>query len=356
MKGLRRFQLRLGLAVGSTVFALLLGEAFARCAGFGAVPPVVRSGSIAFEPVPDGALRYVNRPECRFETVYSYGDRRAALVVRGTTNRQGFRGAELGRERGPARRIACLGDSYTFGEGVGDDETWPAQLQTELVRAQPGGAFEVLNAGVNAYDTRQAVRLLELEVLEFAPDVVLLAFFLNDAASRAEGAWAGFEYGKPSALHRALTVQQPARTLRAWSRLADGLADRIVRREYLVFLGDSCSRLYAQDSPGWQAARAELVRARDLCAARGIAFAVVLYPLLLRRGDALASHAAYEVVVAHCREQGIAVLDLEPVFGDCDVDALRVHPADSHPNGQAHRLAAGAIARFLAQEGLLDRH
>lgn len=353
--GRRRFCLRAGLALGSALLTLLLAEGLARLCGFGAPPRPQRQGEISFEPVADPALLFVNRPDCRFETVYAWGDRRPPLVVSGTTNTLGFRGPEPARERTAALRIACLGDSYTFGEGVGDGETWPAQLATALARVRPGQAFEVLNCGVNAYDTRQEVRLLETRVLTLEPDLVLLAFFLNDAAIRGEREFVGFEFGRPSPLYRALTAREPACTLRAWSRLADGLADRIVRREYLVFLAESRSRLYAQDAPGWRTARAELVRARDLCAQRGIGFAVLLYPLLFRHGGALATHGAYQLVAEHCRAHGIGLLDLEPAFEGHDLGALRVHPTDAHPNAQAHGIAAGAIAAWLDDGALLRR-
>jgi lysophospholipase L1-like esterase len=351
----RLLLLRLGIALGATIVALLVAEGVARLVGFGATPPVVRNPPVAFVDVEDEALVFVNRPDSPFESVYAYADGRPPLVVRGTTNRLGFRGADVPQAKAGTRRIACLGDSYTFGEGVGDDETWPAQLEPALERARPGVELEVLNCGVNAYDTPQEVRLLETQVLQLAPDVVLLAFFLNDAAIRAEDTVGGFEYGEPSALYRMLTAREPIRTLRKGSRLVDGLADRIVRREYLDFLGESRSSLYSQDSQGWRQARAELLRAKELCAARGIEFAVVLYPLLFRRGDVLATHGAYEIVGGFCRENGILVLDLEPAFAGHDVDALRVHPADSHPNAEGHRIAADAIAAFLVDAGLAGR-
>jgi hypothetical protein len=46
--------------------------------------------------------------------------------VRTTTNSLGLRGAELGKDP----RILMLGDSFTFGAYVGDDENFPALLET----------------------------------------------------------------------------------------------------------------------------------------------------------------------------------------------------------------------------------
>lgn len=47
-----------------------------------------------------------------------------------------------------ARRLVAIGDSVTFGWGVADDESWPAQLEREL--GARGHRVEVLNAGVPA--------------------------------------------------------------------------------------------------------------------------------------------------------------------------------------------------------------
>ncbi|HVS18223.1 MAG TPA: SGNH/GDSL hydrolase family protein [Planctomycetota bacterium] len=354
MSRARRVLARSGLALGSVLVTLLAAEGVARAIGFGAPPPPSHNGRLEFVDVDDPSLLFVNRADCSYESIYPYADGREPLRVRGSTNSQGFRGPAVPLERGRALRIACIGDSYTFGEGVEDDRTWPAQLADELARLRPGLEFEVMNCGVNAYDTRQEVRALETRVLPYAPDLVVLAFFLNDAAIRDAGEFAGHEYGRPSALYSVLTTSAPVRWLRDRSRLADGLADRIVRYEYLVFLGESRSRMYSEDSPGWRSARLELARANELCAERGAGFVVVLYPLLFRRGEHLATHAAYRTVAEACRAAGIDVLDLEPAFEGEDVDRLRVHPLDSHPNAAGHRIAARAIAEHLLAAGLVE--
>ena len=47
------------------------------------------------------------------------------------------------------------------------------------------------------------------------------------------------------------------------------------------------------------------------------------------------------------------VLDLLPAFGERDAEALWVHPADHHPNEEAHALAARALGEFLGEQGLV---
>jgi hypothetical protein len=60
-------------------------------------------------------------------------------VSRVRTNSLGLRGAEIPASKSAGReRILVLGDSYAFGYGVGDEDTFAAVLEREL-NAEPGG-------------------------------------------------------------------------------------------------------------------------------------------------------------------------------------------------------------------------
>ncbi len=72
-------------------------------------------------------------------------------------------------------RIAALGGSTTFGTGVTDSETWPALLQAKL-----GNKFSVVNYGVPAVATTDAIIQLALVVPEIKPDFVILYEGWND--------------------------------------------------------------------------------------------------------------------------------------------------------------------------------
>jgi lysophospholipase L1-like esterase len=74
-------------------------------------------------------------------------------------------------------RIAVLGDSFTFGIGANDAETYPAQLERmlrETVRAQ------VINAGVGGTGTGEQARRFDLLVKQFHPHIVVLTAISND--------------------------------------------------------------------------------------------------------------------------------------------------------------------------------
>ena len=93
-----------------------------------------------------------------------------------SSNSRGLRGArEYALDKPPGlNRIVVLGDSFTFGEDVGDDEAWPRRLE-ELM---PG--TEVLNLGVHGYGHDQMLLYLREEGLKYHPDVVVVGFLPDD--------------------------------------------------------------------------------------------------------------------------------------------------------------------------------
>jgi len=95
------------------------------------------------------------------------------------TNSQGFRDREHHRAKKPGvPRVVILGDSFAFGLGVSDGETFSDHL-TKLAPE-----LEVINLGVAGWNLSQERRLLEMEGLNYSPDLVLVSFVQNDVTSR----------------------------------------------------------------------------------------------------------------------------------------------------------------------------
>jgi lysophospholipase L1-like esterase len=83
---------------------------------------------------------------------------------------------EWPREHTPGKlRILFLGDSYTFGYNVGNDECYPGVVQKRFLPEA-----EIINYGVPGYGTDQQILLYEKYGAEFSPDIVVLGFFTPD--------------------------------------------------------------------------------------------------------------------------------------------------------------------------------
>src|SRR6185436_9536823 len=92
------------------------------------------------------------------------------------TNSQGFRGkTEFPYSKNKQKlRILILGDSFTFGDEVSDDETYSHYLQEMLPHT------EVINMGVHGYGHDQMLILLKEEGIKYHPDIVILGFLPLD--------------------------------------------------------------------------------------------------------------------------------------------------------------------------------
>ncbi len=71
--------------------------------------------------------------------------------------------------------ILALGDSFTFGDQVSDDKTWPSYLEQLTHR-------KVYNAGVSSYGIDQVVLRLEKENLikKYNPKIIILSIIYDD--------------------------------------------------------------------------------------------------------------------------------------------------------------------------------
>jgi lysophospholipase L1-like esterase len=259
-------------------------------------------------------------------------------------NAAGLRGPDLTADK-PADevRVLFLGDSFTFGEGVADDEPFPVLVAAALGRRDPGVRYRAINAGVSGYNTRDEVAYLEHRWLAYAPDLVVLTFYLNDAYDDAR--FAPLIMGRA---HGQLleNVQSPSRVVR-WAQVAvrRRLAGRRTREVYAAQFSD------APAVPGhdWRDSQAALRHAATLLAGRGIPFVLVVFPELYDLGASHPFTGIYDTVESFGRSLPVPVLNLYPTFRGRDAASLWVHPTDHHPNAAAHRLAAEAITAFLVR-------
>lgn len=111
-------------------------------------------------------------------------------VARAPYSSQRLRGPEVARQA-PAgtRRVLCVGDSNTDGPLEGG--AWPEALGA-LLADDAAHPVEVLNAGVTGYSSYQGAVRVRREVPVYRPDVVLVAFGWNDAATAIGGDDAAF--------------------------------------------------------------------------------------------------------------------------------------------------------------------
>ena len=238
------------------------------------------------------------------------------------------------------RRVVSLGDSFAWGASVEFEDGYLQRLERGL-RRRRHEAWQVVNLALPGMNTVDEEAQLESEGMAFGPDVVLLGYVLNDSedAGAAESRRAA-EWAEPKARPRRLLDHSALFRLvgaRLWATAEN-------RRRIAGY-----KSMYADDAPGWIAARAALRRMGALCRARGVPFVVAIFPLF---GNPL--DEGYPFPEIHARvaqaaaEGGAKVVDLLPAYRGLRWDLLVVDGVDDeHPNEIAHRIAANVILHAL---------
>jgi hypothetical protein len=184
MTAVRRLLFKIiGVLLGLLV-ALAIGEAAVRLISPQEVGPV----RFAFQPelgdIPVPGQRGVRT----FPGVFSFSY---------SNNSLGWRGSREYREaKQTDYRVLFLGDSFTYGIGVNDDQTFTAQVEADLTRARL--SVEVLNAGCPGKGTDYELRFFQTVGRKFHSDLTVLCFFSNDFQDNARGEY--YNIGKQDKL------------------------------------------------------------------------------------------------------------------------------------------------------------
>jgi len=96
------------------------------------------------------------------------------------TNSYGHRDAEVAVHKTPGVfRILVIGDSFTVGANVRQEQAYPKVLE-RLLRSTYGPRIEVINSGVGGWEPFQYAQYFEYYGRHFEPDLVLVGFFVGN--------------------------------------------------------------------------------------------------------------------------------------------------------------------------------
>lgn len=160
------------LLLASVIVTVSIAEVVLRVVGYErmTVTPLTGfheyNGELGWKLIPDYKSRFVHRD----------------FSVEMTTNSDGFRDDEYDVEnKGGKVRVVSLGDSFTWGWGVEDDEVYMQVAESLL------DGFEIINMGQNGYGTGQQLLLFNRYGKKYSPDLVTVGFVLNDIDDNISG-------------------------------------------------------------------------------------------------------------------------------------------------------------------------
>jgi hypothetical protein len=247
------------------------------------------------------------------------------------TDSLGLRSLAAGTEHGPKQpeeyRIAIMGDSVTFGEGVRQTANTYPQLLQEQLNHTSHKQVTVFNFGVSAYSVRTMAATLQHRALAIEPDLVLMAVVPQDFDLTRTGVLDEWGYN----------VSQPARSSRLkyllrHSHLVYLLRDMIVQWQTRPPLSPAVpwrlppSYHYLQDFAA-------------IAQANTVPYAIVLLPMW--RPD------EFVALPAQVAADDLVFVDLLALAGDLSLDDYRATQFDGHPSTLVHERIAAALADYV---------
>lgn len=247
-------------------------------------------------------------------------------------------------------RILFLGDSFTYGTGVKDEEALFSSRIERMLRerheAEGGRDFEVYNGGIPGSLTGAWSILFREAATLFDPDLVVAVFFLRDGTRNLGSVHEIKEIRNAMREHRDRSL------LFRYSCIYRFLFERRTQREVSRDYIDAMSEAYLgpEEARGeWKTAQANLLELRDETEARGATFAFVIFPVLFDLEGEYPMLDAMGEIERFGVENGLPTLSLLPSFQGLDPPTLWVSPLDHHPNERAHAIAAEAIGEFVLE-------
>ncbi len=246
-----------------------------------------------------------------------------------TINSQGFRGPELENK---SFNIAMLGDSYTFGQGVEDNETIPYFISKNL--EQTNNDVQVINMATPGWGLFQENITLYRHYDTYKPKIVILTLL--------EGDLGRLKFENKTEEEKYLERAQ----IRTFFRGLSSLSFLKQKIGSIFKTNFGATENYLPDDTDitslWQRNVAELDSIYNLTQKENIKFILVLYP---RLGED--NNKFYGLVTSYTDGKNITVIrDLEPILNKFNREDLIVQ-GEGHPSALAHEIVASRILEEL---------
>jgi len=273
-----------------------------------------------------------------YSVTYSLGSNLVEL------NSHGLRDDEIPYDKPPGeKRVLVLGDSVTFGWGVSQGETFSDRMEY-LLNESSGDRWEVINSGVNGYNTEQEAAYLHIKGTRYSPDIVVLVYVSNDVAPIAEPyetTWRRYP-SWPSSLPETMDRLRQLSFLFQLTTLFSRMEQMDLARAGTADgrVGNSAdSRFRITDYPNWQFSYDALVDIVRQCEQAGIPFLVAIY-----------SGFGPEFW-AGLQDAGVDIIELSPAWEDVPEGQSHVSRIDPHPSVLVHEKIADYLVDAMRKRG-----
>jgi hypothetical protein len=331
---IRRLLKKLLFAVYITVITIVLLEIGVRIWGYSEhhiCDPIYMSFPLSQE------IPYIHKPNL------SQARARGLAII--NTDSIGLRSKTAGTKYGPRQdneyRIAIVGDSVTFGEGVKKTEdTFPQVLEDTLNQKQGLAAVKVFNFSASAYSVKVMAATLRHRMLDMEPDLVIMAIVpadFNLSRTPSVDAWGYLSDNKLSGfLPRDSRLRLPLRKIHLLYLLRDIIYNQLdseKRAEDIITSGEvPDSFTYIREF-------------KEFAEQHKLAYIIVLLPSL---------RSQFGNVISQLHQDDISFVDLTKIRERFSAEQFQASKFDTHPSAIVHQSIGESLAEYIFEGHLMD--
>ncbi|BCA55531.1 hypothetical protein W02_26710 [Nitrospira sp. KM1] len=326
---------RLFVVAGVLLTSLIALEVAVRSWGF-SQPHIYDPIYTAFDR--HGTIPYVHKP--------NLAQARARGLAIINTDSLGLRTKTAGLLYGPKQpneyRIAIVGDSCTFGEGVRNTaDTFAQVLEDELNEPPQALKVKVFNYGASAYSVKEMAATLQYRMLDIEPDLVMMAIVPSDFN-----------------LARTPLIDEAGYLISHRMSFVSGLsstASQVIRNAHLLYvLRAFAVPLFIKPVDIMQVmSRGEIPESyhyikhfKETAEQGRLSYMIVLLPLL---------DNSWGPVPDQLTRDSIGYVDLSFLVKDFTREQYRASPFDPHPSAAVHRRIGQELATVLQRSAFSAR-
>lgn len=265
-------------------------------------------------------------------------------------NSKGLRDREFSYDKpGNTTRILLLGDSVTFGAGIGINETYEKLLEREF--KENGTNLEIINAGISGYQLSQEVSYFFEEGFKYNSDIVAIGIVLNDIEEvnplEAQKVW----FGEENKNSLALFVRDNCRSCKfIYSLIHDMVQNRekynqiYFEKEYSLWQGES-----------FDSYRKKISALNKNLTSQNKSLLLIAFPYTQQFSSSRDYGSLPQQKLANLsKENNISFVDLLPFLDRKDYEKYYFSGDNVHPNAEGHKLIKDILYQEITKNNLIQ--
>jgi hypothetical protein len=231
------------------------------------------------------------------------------------------------------KRVAFVGDSTTFGEGVRLGDAFPEQINRYLKLYGNPGQWTSLNYGLMNFDLAEIYDYAFKEALKSKPDLIVYVWSANDVFKGTQSLPETANFNNIKGMPPLLKLVQKY------------FLQKETSREYVQWLKE----VNSPNNPERIQKLSELMgRMKEEAREAGADFKVALFPIVLSESQRYPLRRENNFIAGIIRKENIPVYDLTDSILTLPAKQLQVHTTSRGPNFSAYRLAAKSLIDLLS--------